>query len=382
MIYFDHNASSPLHPAARAAWLDACDKFVANPASQHRLGQRAEMALEETRGSLANFLRCDPLDIVWTSGASEASNMVFHHFSRTAQVSGDEIWISAIEHPAVKQPAEFYFGKTVRFIPVNERGVISLDWLVEQLKTKKPRLVAVMAANNETGVLQPWRQISVLCREHGVPFCCDATQWLGKLPASGLGECDFVIGSAHKFGGPRGVGFLKHSAGQNASALIRGGKQQNSRRAGTENLPGILATVAALAAIENALAKDEHLARQQWRDDFETRLLASVPGARVIGANQERLWNTSMVVLPDTNCAFRWVVKLDKQGFAVSTGSACASGAELPSHVLSAMGCPAQEISNTIRISAGWDTFATDWERLLGCIISTAPVKDGRQMAR
>ncbi|MFN7140650.1 MAG: cysteine desulfurase family protein, partial [Limisphaerales bacterium] len=229
MIYFDHNATTPLHPAAREAWLKAVDCYPANPASQHRMGQRAEAALAEATARFARFLGCAPEQILWTSGATESSNAVFHHLSRCNDEKG-EIWISSVEHAAVLQPASAYFARQLRKIPVSPGGVISLEWLENELKHQRPGLIAVMAANNETGVLQPWREVSQLCREHEVPLLCDATQWLGKLPGADLGQVDYVIGSAHKFGGPRGIGFLKQPRSESVSALISGGQQQHGQR--------------------------------------------------------------------------------------------------------------------------------------------------------
>ena len=184
MIYFDHNATTPLLAAAREAWLSASTNFIGNPASQHRLGQRADKALEEARAQLAGILDCDPLQIIWTSGATEASNTVFNSIS--AQSREAELWVSAIEHPAVLNAANAYAEKKVRFIPVETSGRISVDWIGDNLKRHRPALVAVIAANNETGILQPWRELATLCREHGIPFLCDATQWFGKLPARDL----------------------------------------------------------------------------------------------------------------------------------------------------------------------------------------------------
>jgi cysteine desulfurase len=241
-------------------------------------------------------------------------------------------------------------------------------------------LVAVQAANNETGVLQPWIEALALCREHGVPFLCDATQWLGKLPARGLGECDFLIGSAHKFGGPRGVGFLKCPSKGRFHPLLRGGGQEDGRRAGTENVAGVLSMLAALEAREAGFAAEstERVGASQavpdvetireriaWREQFEQELLTAVPGARIAGAAAPRLWNTVSVIMPDMGKQPRWVIKLDKTGFAVSTGSACASGREKPSHVLDAMGCTASEASRALRFSSGWQTTKRDWSTLL-----------------
>ena len=227
-----------------------------------------------------------------------------------------------------------------------------------------PQLVAVMAANNETGVLQPWREVLALCRENGVPMFCDAAQWIGRMPAAGLGACDFVGGCAHKFGGPQGVGFLKCPA--NFPSLLRGGPQEEGRRAGTENVAGVLAMVAALEEREAAIRDGALRERLAWRTHFENELTASVAGTRVLGAGVERLWNTVSVILPETpDCRRRWVVVMDRLGFAVSTGSACASGKEKPSHVLTAMGVPPEDAARALRFSAGWGTTREDWSALL-----------------
>jgi cysteine desulfurase len=263
------------------------------------------------------------------------------------------------------EPARRYFGRRLRLIPVTRTGVVDLDWLAEQLQRTRPGFIAVMAANNETGVLQPWREVLALCRRRQVPLFCDAVQWVGKLPARGLGECDFVTGSAHKFGGPKGVGFVKCPAHGRVEPLLLGGPQEDGRRAGTENVAGVWSMLAALEARERALAAGEHVARQAWRERFEQQLTASLAGAQIVGAGQERLWNTVSALMPEGDAKHRWVVKLDKAGFAVSTGSACASGKETPSHVLAAMGYTPAEASRALRFSSGWETTAEDWLALL-----------------
>src|SRR6185436_9834375 len=255
-------------------------------------------------------------------------------------------------------------GKGVQKIPVDAHGVVALDWLEEALAGRSVRLVAVMAANNETGVLQPWREVVALCKSRGIPFLCDATQWLGKLPDSGLGDCDFVSGSAHKFGGPRGVGFLKCPSGSAFAPLLSGGKQEEGRRAGTENVAGVLAMLAALDVRESTLARGAQRERLGWREEFEQALTAELPGTSIVGAGAERLWNTVSAMMPETDCRQRWVVKLDKAGFAVSTGSACASGREEPSHVLAAMGYSSAETGRVLRLSSGWETTEQEWPLL------------------
>ena len=370
MIYFDHNATTPVLPQARDAWLEATEKYIGNPSSPHRLGARAEVAMQNARERLAALLGCDALDIVWTSGATESNNMALHHFA-WALPKEAEIWISATEHPCVLEAAAHGFPKRHRLIPAKRSGRIDLDWLRQEGRRKRPGLIAVMAANNETGVLQPWREVSALCSEWGVPFFCDAAQWMGKMPCDGLGDCDFVSGCAHKFGGPKGVGFLKCRAKGRVHPLLRGGKQEEGRRAGTENVASVLSMLAALEACETFRKQNE--LRMSWRRNFEARLLKELPGSEIVGAGEERLWNTASALMPETGPGpggqQRWVVKLDKFGFAVSTGSACASGREEPSHVLAAMGYEAGQAGRVLRFSSGWQTTEADWEALMEGLI-------------
>lgn len=385
MLYFDHNATAPLHPAARDAWLAAAECFIGNPSSLHRVGARADAALSEARETLAALLCCHALDLVFTSGATESANAVFHHAAHALPPDA-EVWLSAIEHPCVTAAAKHYFPDRHRLIPVTRAGVVDVDWLHNQLRSRQgkeavqprsktppphlggyPGLVAVMAVNNETGVIQPWREVLALCRDQGIPFFCDAVQTIGKLPAASLGECDWVSGSAHKFGGPRGVGFLKCPAKGRIIPLLRGGAQEESRRAGTENVAGALAMVAALELRERDLARTPTPA--SFRDGFERELLRALPGAVIVAAESARVWNTSLALLPEADCRTRWVVKLDKLGVAVSTGSACASGIEEPSPVLTAMGYAPAKAARALRFSAGWETTTDDWAKLLAAIV-------------
>lgn len=367
MIYFDHNATHPLSPAARSAWLDAVERFPGNPSSPHRLGSRAENALGTARERVAGWLGCSPFDLVWTSGATEAANTVIHHFA--AEGEGDA-WVSAIEHPCVLAAVERWFPQRHKLIPVTPEGVTDLGWLTRMLARTKPRFVAVMAANNETGVLQPWPEMQALCQRHGVPFFCDAAQWIGRLPARGLGRCDYVSGCAHKFGGPPGVGFLKCTG--NLHPLLVGGPQEAGRRAGTENVPAVWAMTAALAEAEQALATGAADERQLWQADFEQELRRALPEVRILGQAFNRLWNTTAVLMPAVDCNQRWVVKLDKLGFAASTGSACASGKEKPSHVLQAMGYGPAEVGRMLRFSSGLETTASAWAALHAGVLEVA----------
>ena len=365
MIYFDHNATSPLCSTAKEAWIAAAERFIGNPSSPHRLGSRSEVAVSSARQQAATFLGCSEFDIVWTSGATEANNAVFFHASRDS--SEGSVLISAVEHPSVIAAANRWFPERVGLLKVTGDGRVDLDYLADQLKVRRPVLVGVMAANNETGVLQPWEEAAALCEQKGFPFFCDAAQWIGKEKSTGLGKSHFVTGCAHKFGGPLGIGFLKASA--TVQPLIVGGPQEEGRRAGTENLPGVLAMTAAWSDRENRIGSGEIEQRFQWRDRFIADLQKSLPEVEILGLNAPRLWNTVAAFMPPTpDCRRRWVVQLDKLGFAVSTGSACASGKEKPSHVISAMGCDPAKSDRMLRFSSGWSTTAEDWKKLLEAI--------------
>jgi cysteine desulfurase len=363
LIYFDHNATHPLSPAARQAWLDAVERFPGNPSSPHRLGERADRALNEARERLAEWLNCRPDEITWTSGATESVNAALADLA--GRVEG-QVLVSAIEHPCVLEASRRYFPDGHRLIPVTPQGVVELQWIEERLASREVAAVIVMAANNETGVLQPWEKIAEICKARHLPFLCDAAQWVGRMPLTGLGSCEYVTGCAHKFGGPPGVGFLKHPG--SLRPFIVGGPQEEGRRAGTENLPGVLAMTAALAEIVGRLP-----ANNEPRETFESALCKALPGVRILGAKAPRLWNTTSAMMPEQrDCRQRWVVKLDKVGFAVSTGSACASGKEETSHVLRAMGHSAEESSRVLRFSAGWNTTSQDWQALLEGIVRAA----------
>lgn len=359
VLYFDHNATHPLSAIAREAWLEATGRFIGNPSSPHRLGERADRALTLAREQFAGTLGCKPHEIVWTSGATESNNTAVAHL---ASVSDGEAWVSAIEHPCMLAAVRRHFAGRHHLIPVRRDGVIELEWLRVELAKNAPAFVAVMAANNETGVLQPWMDVLRLCRERGVAFFCDAAQWLGKLPAADLGQADYVSGCAHKFGGPAGVGFLKVPA--RVRPLLVGGPQEEGQRAGTENVAGVLAMAAAFLGREAALPGGVP-EKVGIRSSFERELRERFSGIELLGAGADRLWNTVAVLMPEIDCRQRWVVKLDKLGFAVSTGSACASGKEEPSHVLAAMGYTPAQAGRALRFSSGWETRAADWSELI-----------------
>lgn len=349
--YFDANATTALDPAAREAWLSAS---WYNPSSLYASAAGARDELEQCRERLGDLLQCEPEDLIFLSGATEANNAVAAWF----QSRGQRMAISSIEHPSLSEPAA-----AAEHIPVEPDGRVSPASIEQVLQQpSRPGLVSLMAANNETGVLQPWQEALALCRSAGVLFHCDAAQWLGKHPAAGLGDCDFVTGSAHKFGGPKGTGFLKVSGG---FRWLRGGPQESRRRAGTENLPGIAAMLAALEAAGQRLSRQQHL--HEARDAFESAIIARIPGTMIVGATAARLWNTSLLILP-AHPNVKWLARLSRLGFEVSTGSACSSGGGA-SEVLRAMALPEDSLRRVIRVSSTWEHTRTDWLALADAMV-------------
>lgn len=360
MPYFDHNATTPPHPATLAVGRETAEESWHNPSSPYRAAARAHALLETAREELAALLGGGPEEYVFTSGATEANNAVLAHFARKNPPDA-RVLVSAIEHPSVLEAAQEWFPHRVELIPVDSTGVARLYALDRALDAGPVAVVSLMAANNETGVLQPCAEAARQCRARGVPFHCDATQVFGKLPWRDIAEYDFVTGSGHKFGGPKGVGFLKIPKSSGFHGQL-GGEQEHGRRAGTENLPAIRAMLAALTTRAADLpAKTPKWARA--RADFEVALVAALPGVIIVGEDAPRLWNTVMF-LPPRHANTRWIAALDRRGFQISTGSACATGRAGPSHVLTAMGVDPDDARRALRVSGGWETTAADWAAL------------------
>ena len=367
VLYFDYNATSPLHPIARQAWLEISDKHWQNPSSLFPEAAVARVLLEDNRDVLADLLGCEPQRIVFTSGATEANNAIAAFLFQTSHRDAT-VAISAIEHPCVLDPFHHFFGNRVRELPVNVSGTVCLESIESLLATSNPVLLSVMAANNETGVIQPWENILDLCRQRGISFHTDAAQWIGKLPIQGLGACDWVTGSAHKFGGPKGVGFLVIPENTRSFHSQRGGPQENRSRGGTEDLASITAMVAVLVYLQNQgapCAQDETGARHRrslafGRDAGEARLCELLPGVIPLGQHSERLWNTLAVLVPQVE-NIRLVAHLGREGIACSTGSACSSSSGTPSAVLTAMGIDSSQARHLIRLSGGWETTPSEW---------------------
>lgn len=339
--YLDWAATAPIEPTATEAMARALREW-ANPSSAHRPGQRARAALEEARQSVADHLGCLPSELVFTSGGTEALGL--------ALSGADRRLVGATEHPAVLAQAP---AATV--LPVGSDGAIDLLAL-EAALAAGPALVAVQAANNETGVLQPISEIAALVRAAGGRLLSDAVQSAGKLA---LPEADYVTVSAHKLGGPPGVGALIVCGGAPLAAVQHGGGQERGLRAGTENLPGIIGFSAALSA--RAADAGWYMRATALRDRLEARI-----GVRGHGADGPRLSTITSLWMPGV-AAMTQLMALDLAGFAVSAGAACSSGMVEASRVLTAMGLGAAA-GESIRVSLGWttteaevDAFAAAW---------------------
>jgi len=350
--YLDWNATAPLRPEAIAA-ATAVLQDCGNPSSVHRRGRRARQLVERARGSVAALTGAAPDELTFTSGGTEANHLALHGVGR------ERLLVSAIEHSSVLQAVP-----DAERIAIGDDGRVHLDRLEAMLAADaRPALVSVMLANNETGIVQPVAEIGRIAHARGALFHCDAVQAAGKLPFS-IKEtgADLLAVSAHKLGGPPGIGALIARADLDLAPMLRGGGQERGRRAGTENLPGIAAFGAAADAAAAGLA--DYARVRQLRDRLEAAAIAVVPEAMVIGANAPRLPNTTALALPGVPAETQ-VIGLDLEGVMVSAGAACSSGKVGPSHVLAAMALPPHITGSTIRVSLGWSTTEDDISHFL-----------------
>lgn len=345
--YLDWNATAPLRCEAAAA-MSAALACCGNPSSVHRWGRAARQTVERARLGVASLLDAPPEDVIFVSGGTEANHLALLGAGR------ERILVSAVEHDSVR-----YAVSGAEAIPVDRDGIIARDTLERLLAAdSRPALVSVMLANNETGVIQPVTEIAAIARRYGALFHCDAAQAAGKitLDVAAIGA-DLITLSAHKLGGPPGIGALVVAGGLDLVPLFRGGGQERRRRAGTENLPGIAGFGAAAAAAAKEIAVYDRV--RALRDELEDEIAAVAPDAVVLGAAAPRLPNTSAIAMPGV-AAETQVIALDLDGVMVSAGAACSSGKVGPSHVLAAMGIEAALASSTIRVSLGWDSSAAD----------------------
>ena len=347
-IYLDYNATAPLRPEVKEAIIKTLDP-PANPSSIHHFGQSARVLLEEARGAVADCVGAKPEEVIFTSGGTEANAIALKD-------SKKPIATSAIEHVAVLESAP----KATR-IPVDNQGIIQLDALEDWLKKQQESaLVAVMLANNETGVIQPIKEATTLAHNYGAKLHCDAVQGLGKVDINfaELGVDSMAI-SAHKIGAPAGVGALILREGYKLPPLARGGGQEKNRRPGTENITGIVGFGTA-ARLADPSAFEAHC--KPLQEKFEAKITSTAPDAVIFGKKAPRLANTTSVAMPNTSSELQ-VMTLDLAGIAVSAGAACSSGKMEASHVLKAMG--AESLADkAIRVSSGWASTPQDIDAL------------------
>jgi len=362
MSYFDHNATTPLHPAVEEAMVATLHSDWANPSAPYRLSARVRARIERSREEVAGYFSADPSTLLFTSGATEAINTFLFHKFQTLDPN-KKILISPFEHPAVLETAEFWFRHRVDYMPLSEEGDLQLEQVKDLVAKGNYGLVCLMAANNETGVLQPWEELSLHCAENGTLFFCDATQWVGKLEARHLHQCSAYCLSAHKFGGPKGIGVLFSK--EVVSPLIHGGTQENHLRAGTENFSSMEGL---RIACQQCLGSGGSVQPGEWRDHFEEQLINTLPGLRIVGQEQRRLWNTSLLVMPKFN-NLSWVEKMDKLGYQVSTGAACSLNKSGARKGLAAFGLSEMDVRQLIRVSSFWSTGQEEWAGLADAFV-------------
>jgi cysteine desulfurase len=357
-LYLDWNATTPLRPEARGAMAAAWD-MAGNPSSVHAEGRQARRLLEDARAAIAAAVGARPQDVVFTSGGTEANALALTPgLRRGAGEVVRRLLVSAVEHTSVLSGGRFS-PEAIGIIPVTGPGLVDIDRLRKLLAAGPPALVSVMLANNETGALQPVGEVADIVHEAGGLLHVDAIQAFGKIPFDiKMMKADLVTLSAHKIGGPKGVGALVLAEDvQGLEPLLRGGGQELGRRAGTENVAGIAAFGAAVRAAMAALEGDA--ARLQGLRERLEAGLKQTPGMIVFSEGVPRLPNTTLFTVPGLK-AETAVIGFDLGGIAVSSGSACSSGKVQPSHVLAAMGVGRELAQGAVRLSLGWSTSEAD----------------------
>jgi cysteine desulfurase len=356
MIYLDYNATTPLCDAAREAMLPYLGRYFGNPSSVHAAGREARAAIDNARDKLGALLRAKPGEIIFTGGATESCNLAVLGLARSSSSRGGHIISNKAEHHAVLHPLEHleqHEGFEVTWLNVSESGMVDLNQLADSIRPDT-RLVSIMTANNETGVIQPMREISQICRDRGVLLHSDMVQAFGKTDVD-VSLVDVGSFAAHKFYGPKGTGFLCLRAGLPIQPIMFGGAHENQRRPGTENVAGIAGMAAAAEWILHD-RETEQERRAQLRDQLWRSIVNVFPDAQQNGDPTHRLANT-------LNASFIGVdsetmlMALDLEGICASSGSACMVGSVRASHVLLAMGLPMKRARSAIRLSLGkWTT--------------------------
>jgi cysteine desulfurase len=366
-FYFDHNAASPVAPEVLRDVAEAMPEVYGNASSIHHFGQAAKRRLEAARRTMAARLGCSDREIVFTSGGTESDNLAIFGVARREKSRSRHAVTSAIEHPAVLNAfAQLEReGMEITWLPVERAGIISVDDVRRALRPNTA-LISVMHVNNETGVVQPIAEIAEVARAAGVPFHCDGVQACGRIAVNvrELGVDLYSI-SGHKFGAPKGVGALYVRKGVELAPLLHGGRHERGRRAGTENVVGA-------GALSRALELGfDWSALAALRDRLEAGILERVPGTTVNGGRTHRAPNTSNIRFEAIE-GEAMVIALDLRGYAVSSGSACSSGAVEPSHVLLAMGLSPDEARSSVRFSLGPGNTAEQVDGLIEAVVASA----------
>lgn len=376
IIYLDHAATTPLDQRVLAAMLPYLSEQPGNPSSIHRLGREALHALDDAREAVALVLGCTRKEVIFTGGGSESDNLAIKGVAleQRRRGKGSHIITSAIEHHAVLHAAEYLeqFGFTVTYLPVDAAGLVRPDDLRAALRPDTA-LVSVMYANNEVGTVQPIAELGAICRERGVPLHTDAVQAAGMLPLDVEAlNVDLMTLTAHKFYGPKGVGLLYARHGAPLMPQINGGGQERRRRAGTENVPGIVGLAAALTMAEER--RPAYVARlSALRDRLIDGVLERVPQSWLNGDRERRLANNANLgfLCAESESV---LLLLDQEGICASSGSACSSGSLEPSHVLTAMGLSVEDATCSVRFSLGQGTRPDD----IDAVIATLPAMIAR----
>jgi cysteine desulfurase len=367
--YLDNNAGAGLAEGVLDMMLPYLQQQQGNPSSSHRFGRYAQAALDKARQQVARLVNADPAQVIFTSGGTEANNQAIAGVAE--RFESGKILVGATEHPAMLEPAKRLqqHGFELELIPVDENGRIDPVTLAEMIDDET-RLVSVMWANNETGVIQDIATLSAVCHEKGVPLLTDAVQAAGKLPldikAAGV---DMLTLSAHKFGGPKGVGALVVAPELDWPGYILGGGQEEEKRSGTENVAAIVGFGAAAEYVQSQV--DNYQAHCSGLRDRLEAGLADIPGVTVFARDAERLANTCFFALQGFD-SDTMLMALDKQGFAVSSGSACGTGRQTPSHVLTAMGVPDMIALGAVRVSVSQQNTVEQIDQLIQVLAKEA----------
>jgi len=368
MIYMDYNATAPVHPEVLEAFLPFYRERFGNPSSIHMAGRRAKGAIEEAREKVAHFLCCEPVEVVFTSSGTEADNMAVKGIASALRGKGNHIITTRVEHPAVLNTILHLEqqGFDITRLDVDREGMPDLD-LLESCITDRTILISVMHANNETGTILPVMEIGAIASRHRVVFHCDAVQAAGKIPM----DCREINAgllaiSGHKMGAPQGIGALVVRRGVKLHPFIHGGSQERNRRAGTENVAGIVALGRACELAQDSLLT-ESARIGALRDRLEQGIISTIPDVRINGHKEKRLANTSNISFAGCE-ADSLLANLDLEGIAASSGAACSSGTLRVSHVLFAMGVEADLAKASLRFSLGRENSESDLDHLLGVL--------------